>query len=193
VLPTGAPLDLAVLEFLILIGCSALGAFLFERLRFPGGLIFGAMLPSAILHGAGWIHVRLPWWALCALMVALGAISGARFAGSNTRALMRLFGAAVGSFAVAISVALGCALVASWLLSLRTADLVVAYAPGSLDTMMLLALALGLDPVFVGAHHIGRFILVSACLPLFVRLFGPSSRPQQAGAVPQLERPAVEE
>jgi uncharacterized membrane protein AbrB (regulator of aidB expression) len=58
--------------------------------------------------------------------------------------------------------------------------------------MMLLALALGLDPVFVGAHHIGRFILVSACLPLAVRLFGPSSR-RQVAAAPQLERPAVEE
>jgi membrane AbrB-like protein len=192
VLPTGAPFGTAALELLVLIGCSALGAFIFERLRFPGGLIFGAMLPSAILHGTGWIQVRLPWWALCTLMVALGATSGARFANSSLRVLMGLFGAAVGSFAIAISVALGCALAASWLLSLRAADLVVAYAPGSLDAMMLLALALGLDPVFVGAHHVGRFILVSACLPLVVRLFGRSGR-RQVAAAPQPERPPVKE
>ena len=49
------------------------------------------MLASAVLHGAGWIQARLPWWALCTLMVALGAISGARFADSNRRALVGLF------------------------------------------------------------------------------------------------------
>jgi uncharacterized membrane protein AbrB (regulator of aidB expression) len=41
----------------------------------------------------------------------------------------------------------------------------IGFAPGALDTMMLLALALRLDPVFVGAHHLGRFLLVSLAIP----------------------------
>jgi hypothetical protein len=32
--------------------------------------------------------------------------------------------------------------------------------------MMLVALALHLDPVFVGAHHLARFLLVSLTLPV---------------------------
>ena len=37
----------------------------------------------------------------------------------------------------------------------------IAFAPGSVDAMMLLALALHLDPVYVGAHHVIRIIFVS--------------------------------
>ena len=38
----------------------------------------------------------------------------------------------------------------------------MSYAPGALDAMMILALALHLDPIFVGAHHVARFMLISA-------------------------------
>jgi uncharacterized protein len=34
---------------------------------------------------------------------------------------------------------------------------------------MVLALALHIDPVFVGAHHIARFFAVSISLPVVVR------------------------
>ena len=39
-------------------------------------------------------------------------------------------------------------------LSLPLAEVMIAYAPGAVDAMMLLALALNLDPVYVGAHHV---------------------------------------
>jgi uncharacterized membrane protein AbrB (regulator of aidB expression) len=35
--------------------------------------------------------------------------------------------------------------------------------------MMLLALALSLDPVYVGAHHLTRILMVSVAMPLFTR------------------------
>jgi hypothetical protein len=179
---TGTPSAHPFVELLGLLAASTVVALLFQRLRFPGGLIFGAMLPSAALHGTGLVHVGLPVWAITVLMISLGAISGSRFAGTDLRDLVRLLGAALGSFAVAMVVTLGCALAASWLLSLRIADVVVAYSPGALDAMMLVALALALDPVFVGAHHVGRFVLVSASLPLFVRLFGGRAAPMPATA-----------
>jgi len=46
---------------------------------------------------------------------------------------------------------------------------VIAFSPGAQDTMMVLALALHLDPVYVGAHHLARILFVSLGLPLFVR------------------------
>jgi uncharacterized membrane protein AbrB (regulator of aidB expression) len=39
--------------------------------------------------------------------------------------------------------------------------------------MMLLALALHLDPVYVGAHHVTRIFLVSLSLPFMARRIGP--------------------
>ena len=63
----------------------------------------------------------------------------------------------------------------------RIADVVVAYAPGAQDTMMVLALALHLDPIFVGAHHLARYILVSLSIPLVGRWLGPLPPPTLSG------------
>jgi uncharacterized membrane protein AbrB (regulator of aidB expression) len=45
----------------------------------------------------------------------------------------------------------------------------MAFAPGSVDAMMLLALALLLDPVYVGAHHVTRIVLVSLTMSVMAR------------------------
>ena len=45
----------------------------------------------------------------------------------------------------------------------------MAFAPGSVDAMMLLALALHLDPVYVGAHHVTRIVLVSVAMSVIAR------------------------
>ena len=42
-------------------------------------------------------------------------------------------------------------------------------APGVNDVMMMLSLALRLDPVFVGAHHLSRFVMVSLSMPAWIR------------------------
>ena len=49
------------------------------------------------------------------------------------------------------------------------ANVVVAFSPGAQDTMMVLALALHLDPVFVGAHHVARFLVVTITVALAAR------------------------
>jgi uncharacterized membrane protein AbrB (regulator of aidB expression) len=46
---------------------------------------------------------------------------------------------------------------------------VIAFAPGSQDQMMLLALALHLDPVYVGAHHLSRWLVVTFSIAVFAR------------------------
>ena len=40
-------------------------------------------------------------------------------------------------------------------------NIVIAFSPSTRDTMMVLALALHLDPVYVGAHHLARFLVVT--------------------------------
>ncbi|MGA8358166.1 MAG: AbrB family transcriptional regulator, partial [Xanthobacteraceae bacterium] len=46
---------------------------------------------------------------------------------------------------------------------------VIAFAPGAQDTMMVLALALHLDPVYVGAHHLARFLVVTVAIAVAAR------------------------
>ena len=89
-----------------------------------------------------------------------------RFANTPLRMLLNFVGAAFGSFAVAVTIAAAFAAVLISVLSLPAAEVMIAFAPGSVDAMMLLALALNLDPVYVGAHHLVRIFLVSLFMPL---------------------------
>jgi membrane AbrB-like protein len=156
-------------ELILLIAICAAAAWLAYRVRFPGGILFGAMLASAALHGSGLIHAAMPWWAANAAMIALGGISGSRFADLPLKLLLRYLGAGLGSFAVSLAVAgsFAASLVAA--LSLNVSDAFIAFAPGSVDVMMLLALALHTDPVFVGAHHMARIFFVSVTMPLLAQ------------------------
>ena len=176
--PSGGPLTVATLdELAILVVAASVGAAVFYRLRVPGGLLFGAMSSSAVLHGTGLIHAILPWWVANAAALALGAVIGSRFTNTPLRLFLNFLGAAFGSFAVAVAITavFGAALIS--FLSLRLAEVMIAFAPGSVDAMMLLALALHLDPVYVGAHHVVRIFFVSLSMPLLTRRAARKDKP----------------
>jgi membrane AbrB-like protein len=159
----------SLVELALIAIVSSLLAMGMVRLRFPGGLLFGAMAGSAVLHGTGYVHAVLPWWVGSSAVVMLGAVVGSRFANATPRMLLDYVGAAFGSTAVAIAVASLFALIVTRLLPFRTADVVIAFAPGAQDTMMVLALALRLDPVYVGAHQLARWLVVTFSVALSAR------------------------
>jgi uncharacterized protein len=168
------PAGLAVLnEMILLAAVSTSLAVAFLKLRFPGGLLFGGMTGSAILHGAGLIHAALPLWLGGAAVVTLGALVGSRFANTTPRMLVSYLGAALGSFAVSMAVATVFILIDAQLLPIPIDNIVIAFSPGAQDTMMVLALALHLDPVYVGAHHLARFLVVTLAVALGARWIGP--------------------
>ncbi len=170
----------APLQFALLVGSCFAAAFGLFRIGFPGGLIFGPMVLSAVLHGGAFVSVTMPFWLASAAMVGLGTVSGARFTGTPFRLLLGYLGAALGAFAVALVVTGAIGIGVTMVVPLPMSDLIVAYAPGAVDAMMILALALHLDPVFVGAHHLARVFVVSVGLPVLSHYFGrpPPSAPR---------------
>ncbi len=121
-------------------------------------------------------------------MVGIGTVSGGRFTGTSFRLLLGYLGAGFGSFVVSLLVAglIGAAVTA--LVSLPLSDVIVAYAPGAVDAMMILALALHLDPVFVGAHHLTRVFVVSLGLPILAHVFAPRTAKSKAPMVQEAKQ-----
>ena len=163
-------------ELVIMVGLSVTVALVLLKSGFPGGLIFGPMVVSGILHGGDFIHITFPQWFTNIAMVGLGSVAGSRFTGTPFRAILGYLGAGIGSFFVSVAITAAFALVVTVLLSLHIGDVIVAYAPGSIDAMMILALALHLDPVFVGAHHLARVFTVTLALPILVRMLAPARK-----------------
>lgn len=196
-LPVSPPMPLQdyVIQMAVLLSACVVTALVFLRFRFPGGLLFGAMLASAILHGTGLITVRLPTWAVIVGMIGIGAVTGSRFVGTTFSTLLRHLVPAIGSFAVAMTVTACFVVLLTSVLHFNVADVVMAFSPGAQDAMMILAIALQLDPVYVGAHHVSRFFMVSMALPFFVRFFGRDEVvvPKQAKTPPRQPETALTE
>lgn len=165
-----SPLELAVMV------AAAVGVALLLRLaKFPASWMFGAMIASALLHGTGLIEGGLPTWMRGMALIGIGAVIGTRFAKISRPQLLSHINAGLGSFAVSIGIAAIFVTAVVLATHVRFADVVVAFAPGAMDTMLALALTLHIDPIFVGAHHLSRFVFVSITTPGIVHLFG---RPQ---------------
>jgi membrane AbrB-like protein len=162
------------IELAALIAAAVAVALLLRLTKFPASWMFGAMIGSSVLHGTGLIEGGLPPWVRAAALVGIGALIGSRFARMRTKTLLSHVNAALGSFAIMISAIFVAVIVLTT--HVRFADVVVAFAPGAMDAMLALALTLHIDPIFVGAHHLSRFVFVTITTPGIVHLFG---RPQE--------------
>ena len=155
---------------------SALSVALLLRLvKFPASWMFGAMIASGVLHGVGLVEGGVPPWVRAVALVGVGSLIGSRFARMRPKVLLGHINAALGSFAIAIAISGLFVAVIALTTQVRLSDIVVAFAPGAMDAMLALALTLHIDPIFVGAHHISRFVFVTIATPGIVHLFG---RPQ---------------
>jgi membrane AbrB-like protein len=164
------PLTQLLIELGIIILVSSGAALIAFRLNLPGGLIVGAMAASGVLHGSGAVHAFLPVPVAICSFIVMGAMIGTRLGGADIRQLLRLSLVGIGALLVGTTVGFLFALGVATLLSLRLADVVMAYAPGAIEAMTIIAFALHLDPVFVGVHHLARFTFMSLVLPAAVGL-----------------------
>jgi uncharacterized protein len=163
------------LGLLIMLVAALVAAVLLQQIKFPASWMFGAMLAAGVLHGAGLVEGGLPPWMRGMALVGIGALIGSRFARVRVKTLLSHVHAALGSFAIAVAVSAAFVVVIVLTTHVAFSDTIVAFAPGAMDAMMALALTLHIDPIFVGAHHLSRFVFVTIATPGIVHLFG---RPQ---------------
>jgi uncharacterized protein len=161
--PVMSPAGLA----LVLVGGLALGV-VFERLRVAAPILLGATVVSTALHVTGRTPGVVPPVIATGGLVLIGIFIAERFGNLNRASLRKLIPAALGSFAVGMVVAAAFSGLAAWLAQVSYANALVAFAPGGLEAMMVLALILGLDPLYVGIHHIARFLGIGFFVPFVI-------------------------
>lgn len=153
----------------ITLGVAVAGAVLIGRLRIAAAFFIGATLGSAALHVSGVLSGTLPVWLVNTAMLLIGAQAGLRFAGLSLSELVGQLPAAVVGLCVSILVAAAGAAAAAAVSGIPLGAALVAFAPGGLEAMVALALALSLDPLYVSVHHVVRFFGLGLVLPFLVR------------------------
>jgi membrane AbrB-like protein len=167
--PPVAPAATTAPALAVTLAAGAGLAALLAALRVPGGVLLGAMVASGLLHATGLVEGRLPPGILVLGFVATGAVIGARFRGASLSILRRTLPGAIGSVLLALVLSAGFAALGARWLGLSFGQLWLAYAPGGVEAMAIMALALGLDPAFVGAHHVVRILGLNLLSPLWRR------------------------
>lgn len=166
----GAPWsEIPVPDLLLLAACAPVGAVAAQRIRLPAANLTGPMALSALVHVFGLTTSQPPVELIATAQIVVGAAIGARFAGVSARYLMHTLAVALGATLLML---MGTALFAAGLhlvTGLSVEALVLAFAPGGLAEMSLIALALGVDAAFVSTHHIARIIIVVIAAPLVQR------------------------
>jgi membrane AbrB-like protein len=158
-----------------LVGVSWLLGMVLEARRISSGMLYAAILVSGLAHGLGWAPGRLALPLQAVAQLLIGAWIGTRFIGFDWSLLRRALIAAITSFLAAFAVAASFAMLAAWLVSVPFAEALIAFAPGGLEAMTMMAFALGLDPLYVGSHHIARFFIISLTLPFAARWLAADS------------------
>ncbi|POR50398.1 hypothetical protein CYD53_109107 [Bosea psychrotolerans] len=156
-----------------LLACGLAGIVVGHWLRLPAKFLLGPMLVSAAVHLAGLSNAVPPFEIVNAAQLVLGVTIGCRFVGTPPRIILRVLMLSVGSTVLLLALTLSFA----WLVALVSVHghvpLILAYSPGGLAEMSLIALALHTEVAFVAAHHIIRVFLVMVCAgPLFGVIIG---------------------
>jgi hypothetical protein len=146
------------------------------RLRFPAPYILAGLAVSGIAHATGIVAGRPADMVLFFGFSVTGAVIGARFTGFTLAEIKRLALAGFVSTAVAVAISVAGAFAASGLLDLPFGQVWVSYAPGGVEGMTTMALALGYDPVYVATHHVFRILFLIGILPVMVGLFAAVGR-----------------
>lgn len=171
----GAPAT--ALDLMILAACLVVGLWLAPRLRLPVPFLLGPLLFSAAAHVTGLVTVAPPRLAVVVAQVVIGASLGCRFNGVRLRRIGHLLviGAALGLLLLGVAAAMAGLL--DPLVGASYVALLLAFSPGGIAEMGIVAVALGIDPLFVATHHVARIGLVVLIAPWLYRRARPGPPP----------------
>jgi membrane AbrB-like protein len=156
---TGSDVPLTPRDVAILAACAVAGAWIGVRLHLPAGWIFGPIVLSGAVHLAGITETVPPAWLVAGVQVVIGTGLGVRFAGMAPRAILRALRLAVLNVSITIAGAAAVAFALGPLVGESPASVFLAFAPGGLIEMSLIALSLQVSVVYVTVHHVARILL----------------------------------
>jgi len=154
--PSGNELDWGDAGWFAL--CIAAGLLSKPLAFIPARIVLVPMVVCAALHIFGVTDFVVPTQLSNAIQVFIGVNVGSRFVGVEPKVLMQVAFAAICVVAVQIGLAFGSALMAAEALDVDPLTLALAYSPGGLAEMSLIAVALGQEVAIIGFHHITRVL-----------------------------------
>ncbi|MCC1494551.1 AbrB family transcriptional regulator [Cognatishimia sp. F0-27] len=168
--------DIPAIELGLLLAAGVAGFFLGRKLRLPAPTLLGPMLISAAVHLTGLSTNPPPQELVIAAQVLLGTIIGGRFIGVPPRKIAAALGFSAGATTLLLCITFAFAVLLYRLLGQSLEQVVLAFSPGGLAEMSLVAVAMEADIAYVASHHLVRISLIVALAPLVFRWIAGRTR-----------------
>ena len=152
-------------QWLILVFGVAAGIVVARLARMPSPYMTGAMFASAALHLTGASTVVPPEPLLWLALWVIGSAVGAQFGGFDVRTLLSIGRHAVIVALILIGLAAVVAVGLGAVLDLDILATLLAFVPGGVAEMCLIAVVFDADPAFVAVHHLLRISLILIAAP----------------------------
>ncbi len=166
ILPPGMPMQNH--HLIALLAASLTFGLVLKRFNVPAALLIGSLAVSSFAHimditpGVLSPAIALPCFMIMATMI------GTRFSGVTFSLLKQGLLAGLATTAVASLLATIAALPVAAILGMPVTHVIVAFAPGGLETMIAMGAVLGANPGFVAACHVGRLLFLTVLVPFFL-------------------------
>ncbi len=160
----------------ILVLGAVVGALIGRFLRLPAYRLVGPMLTTAAMQIAGVTESVPPYEIVFVAQIVVGSAIGARFAGIALQHVFRAMAASAGATALLLVLTVAFTLTLMPLSGMRFAPLALAFAPGGLAEMSLIAISLGIETAFVATHHVARVAMIVIGAPLVFRRRSPAAK-----------------
>ena len=162
-------LILTYTHLILLIIFSGLIGFLLLQFKTPAAFLLGGMFSSTIGHLFEITPGVVPEYLTILAFIILGSLIGSRFTGIN----LKLFRSCIlkgGLFtAVSLIISVIGAFIISNLTAFKLIEVLIAIAPGGLETMIVMGQLVGADPAFIAFHHLARLFLLLFILSIMIK------------------------
>jgi len=167
ILPDGAPMH-GIHLFIVILISSVLGVIL-KQFNVPAAILIGGLIISSLAHAFELTPGVLPVKIAMPCFLIMGALIGTRFSGVTITQLKTMLLAGLVSTLVAVMFTVIAAIPIAYFLMVPAEHVIVAFAPGGLETMIAMGAVLGANPGFVAACHVWRLLLLPIMVPLLIR------------------------
>lgn len=139
------------------------------KFKIPAAFLLGGMICSTLGHGFDLTPGVVPNALAVSAFIVLGSLIGSRFTGVS----FYTFKSCVFKGTLFTSISLFISIIVAFIISLltdfRLIEILIAIAPGGLETMVVMGRLVGADPAFIAFHHLARLFFLLILLSFMIK------------------------
>ena len=158
------------LNLALLIVGSLILIFIFDKIKVPAALLSGTLVASGILQITEIASYKLPETTINFCLLVLGASVGCRFANKTIKEIANNSLHSIVATVILVILGLLAAYFANFFVENNLMTLILAFCPGGIYEVAVIAIAFDLEPDFVAFHHIIRLLFILFTVPVFLKV-----------------------